>query len=156
VLLPFFEWAEASALGDAMRNSIWAFAVTEAVHLLGLCLLGGAVLVVDLRLLGVGLKRQTIQELLRYARPWLIAAIIVMLATGVLLFATVAVKLYYNTSWWVKISTLPVALLFTFLVRERLVRMDGLQTSTLTRVIGAGSILLWFTVAAAGRWIGFS
>jgi hypothetical protein len=156
VLLSFFEWAEGSALGEAMRNSLYAFAITEAIHLLGLCMLGGAVLIVDLRLLGVGLKRQPIPQLLRSARPWLIGAIIVMISTGVLLFVTVAIKLYYNTSWWVKITGLPIAILFTFLVRERLILRENLETSTLTRVIGAASIGLWFTVAAAGRWIGFS
>jgi hypothetical protein len=55
----------------------------------------------------------------------------------------------------VKIATLPVALLYTFTVRKR-VAVRSLETSRLTRVTAAVSLLLWFTVAAAGRWIGFS
>jgi hypothetical protein len=156
VLLAFFEWAEASGLGVAMRNSLYAFALIQSVHLLALATLGGAVLVVDLRLLGVGLRHQPIPQLLRYARPWLIGSIAVLILTGIPMFATIAVKLYYNTSWWVKIIGLPIAILFTFLVRERLERRGALETSHLTRVVGFASIALWFTVAAAGRWIGFS
>ena len=156
MLLALFEWCENTAVGTAIRNSIWAFPVIEAVHLLGLSLLGGALLIVDLRLLGFGLRSQRISVLLTQARPWLIASVILLLSTGFLLFMSEAVKLYYNTSWWVKISTLPVALVFTFTIRNRLARMDGLDTSRRTRLIGATSIMLWFTVAAAGRWIGFS
>ena len=156
MLLAFFEWSENTALGTAIRNSIWAFPVIEAVHLLGLSLLGGAILVVDLRLLGVGLRNQRIVDVILHVRPWLIAAVVVLLSTGLLLYLSEAVKLYYNTSWWVKISTLPVALLFTFLIRKRLVRTGTVHTSGWTRLVGALSIILWFTVAAAGRWIGFS
>jgi hypothetical protein len=154
-LLPFFEWCEASAIGNAIRQSLWLFPVIEAVHLLGLCLLGGAVLVVDLRMLGVGL-RQPIPEIARDARPWLIAAIVVMLATGTALFLSEAIKCYYNTSFWVKITTLPFAILITLMVRDRIARKAGTTTNTTTRVVGFTSIVLWVVVAAAGRWIGFS
>ena len=63
---------------------------------------------------------------------------------------------FYNTSWWVKMTTLIIALLFTFTVREKALRDETLDTSTRSRLIGAASIALWLTVAAAGRWIGFS
>ena len=156
LLLSFFEWCDATALGATVRNSLWLFPVIEAVHLLGLCVLGGALLVVDLRLLGVGLKRQTIAELADEVRPWLVGAVVLMVTTGMLLFLAEAVKCYYNQSFWVKITTLPVALLFTFTVRARVTHSGGLDTSPQTRLVGAASIALWFTVAAAGRWIGFS
>jgi len=156
MLLSFFEWCDATALGAAVRGSLWLFPAIEAVHLLGLCVLGGALLVVDLRLLGVGLKRQTIGELAAEVRPWLVGAVVLMGVTGLLLFLSEAVKCYYNQSFWVKISTLPVALLFTFTVRARVARTGGLDTSARTRLVGAASLALWLTVAAAGRWIGFS
>jgi hypothetical protein len=154
MLLPWFEWLESLWLGDAIRQSLWLFPVIEAVHLLGLCLLGGAVLVVDLRMLGVGL-RQPIPEVSRDARPWLIAAIVVMLATGIPLFLSEAIKCYYNFSFWVKITTLPIAIVFAFTVRDRIARQSADATAT-TRLVGLTSIVLWFTIAAAGRWIGFS
>ena len=156
MLLSFFEWCEATAVGTVVRDSVWLFPVIESVHLLGLCLLFGALLVVDLRLLGAGLKNQTIAELAAQARPWLVAAVVVMGVTGLTLFLSEAVKCYYNQSFWVKITTLPIALAYTFLVRERIARRGSLDTSTQTRLVGAASLVLWFTVAAAGRWIGFS
>ena len=154
--LEVFIWLEDSPIGVGMRATTWLFAVIEAVHLLGLCLLGGALLVVDLRLFGLGLKHQSIAELAENTRPWLVRAIFVMLPTGILLFFSEAVKCYYNTSFWVKMSTLAVALVFTFVVRERMIRSGTLETSLQSRLLGATSLALWFTVAAAGRWIGYS
>lgn len=156
MLLPLFEWLESHGPGLVIRQSLWAFPVIEAVHLLGLCLLGGAILIVDMRLLGAGLKGQRIAHVSARVRPYLVAGIAVMIATGVPLFLSEAVKCYYNTSFWVKMATLPLALTYTFGVRERVARREGLDTSGLSRLVGLGSLALWFTVAAAGRWIGFS
>ena len=156
MLLSFFEWCDATALGAGVRNSMWLFPAIEAIHLLGLCVLGGSLLVVDLRLLGVGLKRQTISELADQADRWLAGAIVVMAVTGILLFLSEAVKCYYNQSFWVKMTTLPIALLFTFTVRSQITHTSGIDTSVRTRLEGATSIALWFTVAAAGRWLGYS
>ena len=67
-LFPFFQWCEATSLGTAIRESTWAFAVIESVHLLALSVIGGAVLLVDLRLLGFGLRapaRSTISRAMR-------------------------------------------------------------------------------------------
>ena len=156
MLEPFFRWCESTLIGRAIADSVWAFPILEAVHLLGLCLLGGALLIVDLRMLGVGLTGQPVSRLARHARPWLIAALVVMVATGIPLFLSEAIKAYYNTSFWVKMSTLPVALGFTFGVRERVARNEGMEPGPRCKIIGAVSLALWFTVAAAGRWIGFS
>lgn len=155
-LLPFFEWCEASWLGNAIRMSLWLFPVIEAVHLLGLCVLGGAILILDLRLLGVGLRRQTVAQLARDLSPWLIGSVIVMLTTGTALFLSESVKCYYNQAFWVKISTLPFALLFTFTVRRRVAAREGPDPTARARLVAVASLILWFTVAAAGRWIGFS
>ena len=155
MLLPFFEWCEATGVGRFIRESIWLFPVLEAIHLVGLCALGGALLVVDLRLLGLGLKDSTIGQVDRSARPWLIAAVTLMLVTGVLLFLSESIKCYYNDAFWVKIITLPFAIAFTVLVRERFARQAA-YTSAYSRWIGTGDLLLWFIVAAGGRWIGFS
>jgi hypothetical protein len=151
---PFFDAAEQTMLGVAVRESIYAFPLIEATHLVALCVLGGAILVVDLRMLGVAMKDQSIATISVSVRPWLIGALAVMLGTGVLLFLSEAIKCFYNTSFWVKIITLPFAIAFTFGVRERMV--GGLDTGLKSRLIGLTSIVLWFVVAAAGRWIGYS
>jgi hypothetical protein len=156
MLLPFFEWCETVWLGRAVVGSLWLFPVIEAVHLLALSVLGGAVLLVDLRLLRLALRDRTPAELWAAARPWMIGAIVMMIVTGVPLFLSEAIKCYYNTAFWVKITTLPFAIVFAYTLRTRVVRDSVRNTARRQALVGALSIALWVTVAAAGRWIGFS
>ena len=155
-VLPLFEWCEASWLGQLVRTSTWMFPILEAVHLLGLSLIGGALLVVDLRLLNVMLRGQPAPLLARGVQPWLNRAVALMLSTGFLLFMSEAVKCYHSPAFRVKMATLPVALAFTYVVRRRIVQREDAASDWRGRSVAAVSILLWFTVAAAGRWIGFS
>lgn len=156
-LLPFFEWCEATIVGQFVRQSQWLFPVIEALHLVALALLGGAVFIVDLRLLGTGVRNQSVRGLARDIRPWLVGSLTAMIVTGLLLFLSEAVKCYYNSSFWVKMTTLSVAIAFTFVIRERVAWADQADASPLwAKLVAIISIILWIVVAAAGRWIGFS
>lgn len=156
MLLPFFEWCESLWIGRTVVGSLWLFPVIEAIHLLALAVLGGAVLILDLRLLGTGLKQWTPAELWRDSRPYLVGAIAALILTGVPLFLSEAVKCYYNTSFWVKMTTLPIAIAFAFTIRAKVTTDSVRNTTRRQALVGALSIALWVTVAAAGRWIGFS
>jgi hypothetical protein len=155
-LLALFERLEASALGATVRDSLWLFPVIEAVHLLGLALLGGAVLVVDLRLLGAGLTARPLAYVGRQLEPVLVAALAILVATGIPLFLSEAVKCYWSDAFRLKMAALAVALAFSFGVRRRVVRAEPEPARGRARAVGLCSLSLWLTVAAAGRWIGFS
>jgi hypothetical protein len=156
-LLPFFQWCYQSAIGETIRESIWLFPVIEAFHLLGLGLTVGAVLMVDLRLLGAGLRKQPVAELAAAVQPWLLGSLTLMITSGTLLFLSEAVKCYYSFPFWVKMTSLFLVLLFTFTVRRRVTR-TGLASDRplLGQVTALVSLTLWFGVAWGGRWIGFS
>jgi hypothetical protein len=157
MLWPFFEWCEATALGTAIRTSPWAFAVIESVHLLALAVIGGAVLVVDMRLLGLGLRNQRIADVARNAFPWLVGSLIVMLLTGIGLFLSEPTKCYYSTPFWVKMISLGLAMLFTFTIRLKVTGADELRVRPVWfKLVALVSLALWFGVGAGGRWIGFS
>lgn len=156
-LLPFFEWCERTAVGEAIRNSRWLFPVIESFHLLALALIGGAILVVDLRLLGLGLRGQPLADLAREAQRWLAGGLAVMIATGLLLFSSEAMKCYYNQAFWIKMSALAPAIVFAFTVRRKVAAADENRVRPVWRKLTAlVSMALWFVVAASGRWIGFS
>lgn len=156
-LLAFFQWCEQSAIGDAIRRSAWLFPVIEAIHLLGLGLIGGAVLVVDLRLLGLGLRRQSVAQLARDAQPWLIGSLLLMITTGTLLFLSEAIKCYYHPAFWVKMTSLFLAIVFTFTVQRKVTTADEARMSPLwSKVVAVVSVMLWSGVGIGGRWIGFS
>src|SRR5215472_9653798 len=92
LMLSLFQAIEFSTIGQAIKTSSWAFAVIESVHLLALAAIGGSVLLVDLRLLGLGLKRQTVAEVARDAQPVFAWSLAVMLSTGFALFVSEAIK----------------------------------------------------------------
>jgi hypothetical protein len=156
-MLSVFQSIEWSWLGQVLKNSPWAFAVIESIHLLALATIGGAVLVVDMRLLGLGLKRQSVTDVARDAQPVLVWSLAVMLLTGVALFISEAVKCYYSTPFWVKMTSLALAMLFTFTVKRRVTLTGNATAGQATlRLVALVSLALWFGVGAGGRWIGFS
>jgi hypothetical protein len=156
-LLPFFQWCYQTAVGEAIRESLWLFPLIEAFHLLGLGLTVGAVLIVDLRLLGAGLTRQPVAQLAAAVEPWLLGSVTLMFASGIPLFLSESMKCYYSFAFWVKMTSLFLVLLFTFTVRRRVTRTgptsDPPLPGRLTALISLG---LWSGVAWGGRWIGFS
>ncbi|HEY4941823.1 MAG TPA: DUF6644 family protein [Rhizomicrobium sp.] len=149
-----FASVEGSSLGTAIKESLWLFPAIEAVHLLALALLGGAILLLDLRLLGLGLTLQATSAVERGARPWLIAALTTMIVSGVLIGISEALKLYDKQAFWVKMAALLAALIFTFAIKLPLARRD--VTGLAAKALAVVSLGLWLTVALAGRWIGFS
>ena len=156
-LLPLFQWFYATPIGDGIRNSTWLFPVIEAFHLLGLGLVAGSVLLVDLRLLGVGLSKQPAAQLWASARPWLIGGVTLMFASGIPLFLSESIKCLYSFPFWVKMTSLFLVLLFTFTVLRRVTQARTPSDQPLSgRATAIISLVLWFGVAWGGRWIGFS
>jgi Family of unknown function (DUF6644) len=154
-VLAFFQWCERSAIGNAIRQSHWLFPVIEAIHLLGLGLTGGAVLVVNLGLLGKGLGRQSVAQLSKDAEPWLLGSLTLMFATGIPLFLSESIKCYYSLAFWIKMAALFSAIVFTFTVQRRVTRMTE-SRPLLFGFIAVVSLFLWSAVGWGGRWIGFS
>jgi len=156
-MLPFFEAMENSGAGRMIRESQWLFPIIEYFHLAAFATIGGAVLIVDLRLLGLLLTSRPVNDLAHDAHPWFVRSLWVMLVSGVLLFTSEAVKCYYSDPFRIKMAALALAIIFTFTVRRKLVR-GGTAPMGFAKVKGSAavSIILWATVAWAGRWIGFS
>ena len=100
--------------------------------------------------------KEGIADLASKVRPWLIGSVVLLIVTGILLGLAEAIKVYYSTSFWVKMWGLLIAVVYTFAFRERIIRDEALDTSRRSRLVATGSIGIWFVVAAAGRWIGFS
>jgi len=157
MLLPYFQWISNTPVSQAIGHSSWAFAVIESVHLLGLAVIGGAVLIVDLRLLGLGLRDQPVARVAREVFPWFVGSLIVMLVTGIGLFMSEAIKCYDSRPFWVKMASLLLAMIFAFTVRRKVaLAAEGHVRPIWLKVVAVVSLALWFAVGASGRWIGFS
>ena len=156
-LLPMFEWMETTWFGYIGKTWGAAFATVEAVHLLGLALLGGSVIVAEGRLFGVFLTDVKQGVITARCNLTFNIALVTLIATGVFMACGVALKIYYLPVYWYKMLALGAGALFHYLVRQPLVeRGPGEVNPWLLKLMAIASIMVWFTVAATGRWIGFS
>jgi hypothetical protein len=153
-LLPFFEWCDNTRVAVVIRDSRVLFPIIETFHLFALTILLGTTVVISLRLIDVTMRRQPIVELADDLAPWSNGSIVVMLASGVLLFLSEALKCYGSSAFRVKMVLLLLALVFHITVFRPISRMAA--ASSLRRTIaGVGALALWFGVGLAGRGIAF-
>ncbi len=156
-LLPLFEWMETTPPGVLGQTWGAAFAALQAVHLLGMALLGGSVLVSDGRLLNVLFRDVPTDLVLRACHRLFVWSVSLCVLTGVFMACGVAVKVYYLEVFWYKMLALAVGVAFVFFIRRPLLRdhPDAISPG-LRRLLASASLMIWFSVAATGRWIGFS
>jgi uncharacterized membrane protein len=155
-LLPIFKWFDSSWIGHFVSDSRWMFPAIEAVHIVALCLMFGAILMLNLRLLGVTLTEKPVKQLARELAPWVFCSLVIILITGVLLFSSEALKSYASVPFQVKMVFLGAAMLFHYTVYRRITKTDDAQISpALGKLAAIVSILLWLGVGIGGRGIGF-
>jgi hypothetical protein len=150
-----FEWLGHTSIGVALNRSTWGVAILEMVHLLALAALGGTILLVDLRLLGFGLKRRSPAELAAELSPIFWIGLTVILLSGVLILSTETMKCYYSEAFRIKMMLLFLALLFQFTLHNKAVKSEVAAGSLWSRSAGVLSLALWLGVGLAGRAIGY-
>jgi len=155
-LLPIFKWFDKSWIGTFIADSRWLFPAVEAVHIVALCLLFGALLMLNLRLLGFSLTEKPVRQLAKELAPWVFCSLVIILTTGVLLFSSEALKSYASVPFQVKMLFLFAAMIFHYTVYRRITRSDDAHISPAWgKVAAIVSILLWLGVGIGGRGIGF-
>jgi|TARA_B100000953_G_C17852476_1_gene368797 hypothetical protein len=156
-LLFLFEWLDTSYLASISKAYGGVFAVVQMFHLAAMAVMGGMVLASDLRLLNVLLKDISADVVLENTNRWFDYALVIILTSGIFMSSAVAMKLYYNEMFWAKMTGLFVGIAFVYLIRRPLFRegVDNISPLAL-KLVASSSIVVWFTVAASGRWIGFS
>jgi hypothetical protein len=157
VTLPFFlnhlsNWG----LVVLVRDSKYGMPVVQSAHLLGLTVLLATILVVDLRLAGVGMKDLPLPWLARRLKPWTIGALTLVILSGILIFLTRPGDYFASNPFRIKMTLLLLVILFHFVVVGRRIAAEAGTRSTWGNVILAGlSLTLWFSVGWAGRAIAF-
>lgn len=156
LLLTFCQWCNNSWWGHGIRDSRWLFPFVEIFHLLGLGILGGTILILNLRLMRLAFKGESTAELAGEVRPWMLGSLVVMLVSGFLLFSTEAVKMYGNWAFQLKMLFLLLAVLYTFTIHRRVTLADDGHFGSGMRIcVAVVSILLWSGVGLGGRALGY-
>ena len=154
-LLPFFQWMQATPISAYFLDNTWATPIVQLIHLVALAVFAGAILVVDMRLLGWGLTKTPLESVARDAQPWLVWGFVVLLITGLPQMSSTAIKQYYSPFFWWKMEALLLGLIYTFTLRRKLVQTDEARLGPFwPKVAGLFSISVWTGVAIGARLIG--
>ena len=154
-------WLQNSALGHAMRETgVWTYAIVNLTHILGVATLFGAVLVLDLRLLGVW-RHITLAAIAEPAIPIAASGFLIAATSGVCLLATKATEYVGNPFLYIKFPAIGLGLLNVVVLncltawKERKIRDLSPREQAQLAVAGGISLLCWLTAITAGRMIGY-
>ena len=156
-LQPFVNWLGATELGQWLGQSTDRIAWLFVFHLLGLTLLFGSTIVLNIRLLGFGFRAQRISQLTQDIAIFRTVGLVLMLLSGALIFIGGAVS-YFEGQWFRrKMTLLLIALLFNFTLFRKVTNAEeGRYSPALNRITAVLALLLWFGVGMSGRAIAFS
>jgi len=146
-------WVGASAPARLMRGNAWLYPLVETAHILGFVLLVGAVAMFDLRLLGFG-KGLPPRALARHLLPWSMASLLLVVPSGLLLFASQAGDMLASRVFLLKMGLVAVAGLNALAFHRSpwwRAPVAGPEANVRTRVHAGLSLLLWVGVIACGR-----
>jgi hypothetical protein len=154
------QWLEQTSTGTTIRESLWLFPIIETVHIFGIILLVGATSILDLRLMGFAFRDESVSKLAGRFIPWALAGFLIQVTTGLLLFSSEATKMYVNAGFKVKMLLILIAginaLVFHSVAYQSVGKWEHDPVGPLSaRAAGLISILLWFGIVAAGRWIAY-
>jgi uncharacterized membrane protein len=160
LLYAFCQWLEQTSTGTAVRESLWLFPVIETVHIFGIISLVGSTSILDLRLMGLTFREEPVSKLAKRFLPWAWVGFLIQVVTGVLLFSSEATKMYGNLGFEIKMLLILVAGINAFVFHEIAYKSVGKWdhdpvAPISARIAGLASILLWFGIVAAGRWIAY-
>lgn len=152
---------EASSIATGIRNSLYLFPLIESVHVIGLTMVFGTILIIDLRLLGVASTQRPFTAIASDVFKWTWLAFAVTATTGALMFITNAGTYYQNAYFRAKMALLALSglnmLVFEITARRSVRAWDREASAPASaRAIAALSLVIWVGVIVLGRWIGFT
>jgi hypothetical protein len=148
------DWFMNTSVGEVMRTVAWIYPVAQVVHFFGLCFLIGAIILVDLRLMGF-LRAMSIRAALTLI-PIAIGAFVVNLLTGLAFFASDPYRFWFDDAFQWKMAAILVAgvnaLCFTLFEQRKVLALgESANTNFITKTCAGLSIALWFVVILCGR-----
>lgn len=138
---------------NPLNSSEYSFPMLEFFHIVGFAVAIGSVALVDFRLLGLGLRRQTAGQIFEDTGLWTIFGLTVAVFSGLLLFSTDPDKYYLNLSFVFKIAALLVAIVFHYTIHRKVAFSP--TSPAASRLVACVSLALWVSVVFGGIFIAF-
>ena len=160
-LFEICQWIQDSSIGTQIRESTYVFPIIEATHVLGLAVSVGTIAIVDLRLIGVTMRKERVTDVIEQLQPLTLAGFVAMFISGILLFWSEAARLYPSYSYRIKfifIALLGInALLFHSTIYQSVDKWNSDEmTPFRARMAGWIGITFWAVVIFCGRWTAYN
>ena len=140
-------------LDQILNSSPFVFPVLECFHLAGFITAIGTTAVVDFRLLGWGMSKQTPAQLTKDMAPWMLGGLLVAIFSGLGLYSSDPDMYYLNWSFLIKMACLIAAIVFNFTIHRKVAKAD--EASGGAKAIAIISLLLWSSIIFGGIFIAF-
>ena len=145
---------QANTILETMIHNQWLFPAAECVHIAAFALAIGTIALVDLSLLGVGLRRKAAAQVVRSTGLWTLSGLVLIVFTGLLLFATDPDHYYLNSAFQIKITCLVLAIIFNYTIHRKVaLSEDG--SEMVSKLVAGVSLVLWISVVFSGLFIAF-
>lgn len=154
-LITLVRWCSTSTAIVFIRDSRFGMPAVQSVHLAGITVFLAVVVVLDVRLAGIGLKDESLRALERQLMPWAIGALSVVILSGALIFLGTPSKYAHSHPFQIKIAALALAVVFHLVVFRRFVPSDSSPPRRGHVLVAGLSLTLWFLIGWAGRAIAF-
>lgn len=137
---------------NPLNSSELAFPILECFHIVGFAISVGTIAIVDFRLLGIGMRRETPSQLGKDTFYWTLGGLVLMLFSGLMLFSSDPDNYYLNWAFDLKMVCFVAAIIFNYTIHRKVVQSDGRAGA---KVVASLSLLLWSCVVFGGIFIGF-
>ena len=138
---------------NPLNTNEWAFPVCEVLHILGFAVAIATINMVDVRLMGIGLKKESAADLWKDTFPWTLGGLALVLISGPLIFSSDPNMYLRNQSFRFKITMLVIALVYNYTI-HRWAALSGKSGAT-AFAVALVSVLLWVSVIFGGIFIAF-
>jgi len=157
VLSQFCAWLSATALSQHIQDAFWVIPTVQVVHIVSIAIVMTSMAMLDLRLVGVAGRRQSLPDMAARFLPWVWVALVVLLCSGSILIIGEPGRDLLNTVFWVKMSLLATAIVLTFTFQQMLRRSKTFwdRNRAAAVLLGSVSLVVWVGIVAAGRWIAY-
>jgi hypothetical protein len=142
------------------EHNTWAIPAIQSIHIVGIALVMGSVLMIDLRILGWTWADQTLSQTTRRFGPWLTGSLWLLLATGVLMVIGEPVRELVTFSFWLKMTLVAIGAAVALLFQRALRRHERQWEDTLVhrasiKGLAVGTFLIWLAIIVLGRLIAY-
>jgi hypothetical protein len=132
--------------------------ILQTIHLLSIVAIMASALMIDLRILGLAIPSQEIQEMAQRLRYWTLVGVIGVFSSGVWFVLARPNRYFNNPVFQIKFALLVPALLCSYGIFRIAIRKPDFWATHPWRgkLLAAVSLLLWVGVVLAGRWIAYA